>query len=419
MDVAVSDEVTVTEVQPMNGTHTICACLPGMITVPHKEHESSFGPGPADDASEYAKPVMPLTEVRSNNSSVEGASQEKEPESRDRQRRCYCVRRVWQTIEQQEAEASSLPLLAYREPAQCCTASCCSVLLAVIAGILLSVSYALEEIVVPYRYTDAKKAFTVDKDMEGPVLVWYDIPNILLNHKYAVRSKDKYLWKGFLVSEYQCDSAETLEDARWRRPQSPSFNALLQNANANKFRPCGLVALAMYTDSFKIYTSGGSLIDIDESDLAIETDNDIYAEKVLPTGNSTAPSAFTVDGAPSWLATANLFERFKVWYRTPVSPHVRQLYGRIPGGLTAGEYSLNFTLNDPVFEVKWGVAEKRIVFSESKTLGSFGACRFLGVICALGAALEAVISVAFLVVGLRPKGSPRTVPVQEYATLPD
>jgi len=263
---------------------------------------------------------------------------------------------------------------------------------------MLSIASSFEETIVNYSYKDARKAFTIDKDLDGQVLVWYEIPNIMLNHKSVVQSKDIFLWGSFL-SPYQCESASTLKDASWRRPKSPHFTTLLTASGADKFRPCGLVALAMYTDTFDVYTRTGTKIALDVTDLALESDKEVYDEKFIPKGNNNgaAPPIYNMDGTSSWLSSGHFLERFQVWYRTPASPIVRQLYARIEGGLPAGQYSLNFTVNDPVFEVSWAVPEKRIIFSVSKTLGSVGACRALGIVCVLIAVLEACVTAFFLV----------------------
>lgn len=325
--------------------------------------------------------------------------------------RCLRFWRYWWKIEQQEISSSSLPMRAFCRPAQCGTAGCCSVLFAMLSGLLLSTAGSFEEIIVSYSHTDSSKAFTLDKDVEGPVLVWYEIPNFMLNHKYAVQSKDNFLW-GFIGSTYSCRSAQTLKDASWRRPpaNSSGFNSMLAAGGVQEFRPCGLVALSMYTDTFGLYTHAGAKVILDETDIAIDTDNTIYEKKVVPISGKVTPPIYKIDGVTSWLRSAAALERFKVWMRTPASPIVRQLYGRVPGGLPAGSYSLNFTVNDPVFELRWSVPEKRIILSTSKTLGSVGSSRTLGIFCILIAVFEGVFSVLFLAVPPRGSRHNRTAP---------
>jgi hypothetical protein len=213
-----------------------------------------------------------------------------------------------------------------------------------------------------------------------------------LNHKLAVNGKDKALW-GYISSGYNCNDATYLSEA-WRRPTA-SFKAMLEKPGSQNIRPCGLVVFAMYTDTFEVYRYGGTLVGMDCTNVAFSTDKDLYSPSrgVVPvTGQSYD---FTVDGTPSWL-TVEWLERFKVWFRTPASPHVRNLYGVIPGGLKAGQYSLNFTVNDPVFEARWGVKRKRIVFSEANTLGSQGASKLMGILCVIFTVTEVSFLILFV-----------------------
>jgi len=394
--------VTVVRIVEPAGT----SALPGMVSDAAKDErargsaEARAEPVP----NEGAMAVVP----RNGQDKMSGAE---DCNGRRRPLRCLRFWQYWWKIEQQEISSSSLPMRAFCRPAQCGTSGCCSVLFAVLSGLLLSTAGSFEEIIVSYSHTDSSKAFTITEDVEGPVLVWYEIPNLMLNHKYAVANKDDFLW-GSMVSTYTCRSAETLKDARWRRPNvtSPGFNSMLAAGGAQEFRPCGLVVLSMYTDTFGLYTHAGAKVILDETDIAIDTDNKIYEKKVVPISGRVKPPFYKIDGLDSWIRSAADLERFKVWMRTPASPIVRHLYGRIPGGLPAGSYSLNFTVNDPIYELRWSVPEKRIILSTSKTLGSVGSCRALGIFCILLAVFEGVFSVLFLTVPPRGSRHNRTAP---------
>jgi len=316
---------------------------------------------------------------------------------KDRDANKIWFRRQWSKIEQQQIVEipGSLPFRAFGRSSQAGLSGCCAVFFGLMCGLLWSTGGSFEEIIVSYSHRDANKTFTIEKDLEGSVNVWYEIPNLVLNHKYVVQSKDDFLWAG-MVKQYQCDRAATAQDARWKRPKdnSPDFNAMIDQSGSEQFRPCGLVALAMFTDTFEIFSSRGDKVALDESDLALEKDGDLYDDKIL----RISDNGYNVDGIPSWLTSKSAVERLKVWYRTPASPLVRHIYGRVPNGMPAGQYSLNFTVNDPVFELSWMVPEKRIVLSMSKALGSVGACRFLGGICAIIALFE-IVSIGLFLLG--------------------
>jgi hypothetical protein len=303
-----------------------------------------------------------------------------------------CGKRMYRQMIQQELRRSPLPLMAFKELPQAACAGCCAVVFFIIGVLLLVSASGIEELEVGYSHTDANKAFTVGTSMEGPVLVWYDLPNFRLNRKRIVSSKDKAIW-GFPTSSYQCKDAKTLQEVDWRRPSAP-FQAILSAPGANAFRPCGLVATAMFTDTFSVNTAAGSPVALDYTDIALSSDKRLYEENSDLQAVSGQSYDYTLDGTPSWLTTGNL-ERFKVWSRTPPSPHVRQLYARIEAGLPAGRYWLNFTVNDPIFEVRWE-SEKSIIFSESHALGSMGALTCLGVFCIIIAVFEVLTGILFL-----------------------
>lgn len=314
------------------------------------------------------------------------------------------LKRHWRKIRQQELRPSRAPQLAYGRRAQAACGGCCAVFLILIAALLLSTS--VSDIVVPYTEGLTEKEFDVGEALTGPVHVKYELPNVLLNHKTAVAGKDSFVWTPFMMGEYQCDSAETLQDASWRRPEA-QFQAMLSGGGSsqlpNLFRPCGLVALAMFTDDFTLERDGAT-VEMKQTELTLPKDDEIYEKKILPIDGKTASSPlphYTIDGKNSWLRMGSHFEHFKVWYRTPASTIAHNLWARIPDGLPAGKYKLKFTVNDPVWKTRWGVDEKRIIFSESSTFGNAGACQVLGSFCLFFGICEALVAIGFVVDLLR------------------
>merc|ERR1712241_310078 len=92
-----------------------------------------------------------------------------------------------------------------------------------------------------------------------------------------------------------------------------------------------------------------------------------------------------------------MFEHFKVWYRPHPSPRVRNLWGRIKGPLTTGNYKVQFTSNSAIFTQQWGLKEKRIVFAGEHMLGSKGACQVIGTVAAILGLMELLMAVGFFV----------------------
>lgn len=377
--------------KPVTIVHTLGTTpLPGMIT-DHSQNASLLAAG-------HPQPIPDP-----DKSHLKGdKSEQQSPTTLDidsledlSHKNCRCCRRIFRRVVLQESNPrSNLPLLALRRLPQSACAGCCTVFFFFLGVILLVSANGVKEVKVSYRYTDAMLNFDVSKDMKGPVLVWYELNSLRLNRKRIVSSKDKSIW-GYPTSAYQCDNAKTLSDVTWRR-NSAGFNAMLSSPGADKYRPCGLVGISMFTDSFTIYTEGGSLVELDEKDIALSTDKRLYEDNSKFKPVSGQSYDFTLDGTPSWL-TKEWLERFKVWSRTPASPKVRQLYGRIRGGLPAGRYRMDFAVNDPIFEKQWKVSEKLIILSESHTLGSTGALSALGVFCIIIAVFEVLFGIVLLV----------------------
>merc|ERR1712008_95884 len=248
---------------------------------------------------------------------------------------------------------------------------------------------------ITYMGSDAQKEFTVDTQIDGSVLVYYDLPEMLANRKYIVENKDPDIISVFF-SRVKCMDAET-QAALWRRScdvkgraasqgtplvcsQDGPFAALINAAGSTEtFKPCGLLALSTFLDEYRFekYENGNwTPVAVSEDDVALpaETgiDSKVYGKKIL-----LENGALTIKGERSWLTPGPMFEHFKVWYRPPASPHVRNLWGRIKGPLTTGRYRVTFTSNSPIFTDQWGLKEKRVILTGEHSLGSKELARYL------------------------------------------
>merc|ERR1712146_327317 len=71
----------------------------------------------------------------------------------------------------------------------------------------------------------------------------------------------------------------------------------------------------------------------------------------------------------SWVPNRDhLMEHFKVWYRTPASTVMRNLWAKIPGGLPKGSYTLGVPVNAEIWGKQWAVT-KRVVISTTSSVG--------------------------------------------------
>merc|ERR1712130_366066 len=114
-------------------------------------------------------------------------------------------------------------------------------------------------------------------------------------------------------------------------------------------------------------------------------DEDTFWEKRLPIdGEKTKVKRHDKNG---WVLDGNFYEHFKVWYRVPASPHVRQLWAVIDDGLKEGEYTVGIPYQSSVWTENWKVPHKKVSVAKVGTFGSSGACGFLGIVCIIFAVI--------------------------------
>eukprot|EP00437_Effrenium_voratum_P020147 CAMPEP_0181446362 /NCGR_PEP_ID=MMETSP1110-20121109/26064_1 /TAXON_ID=174948 /ORGANISM="Symbiodinium sp., Strain CCMP421" /LENGTH=282 /DNA_ID=CAMNT_0023570435 /DNA_START=256 /DNA_END=1104 /DNA_ORIENTATION=+ len=259
---------------------------------------------------------------------------------------------------------------------------------------------AVREIAISYGPADAWKEIVVDENLAGMSLISYELPIFLANSRHYLDSRPP----GFngIIQQYGCTGVTKVTDALSRRSSDVAFGQLLEDLE--DFHPCGLVSMSIFTDQFRLTHTEGGIVEVDETDLALPSDSDLYEPWIVPVletnGNSTVEK-FQVEGVRSWIPDRTFLEHLKVWYRTPVAPYVRHLWARIPGGLVAGRYNLTFPVNSPIWTEMWGLEAKRVIFSQKSLshMGSPGASFTLAALCCIVAFVEFVVALALLVGG--------------------
>eukprot|EP01034_Spumella_vulgaris_P030134 gene30134-37298_t len=245
--------------------------------------------------------------------------------------------------------------------------------------------------------------FTFDKDVDGPINVYYEMDKFYQNHRKYVSSMDFYQLGGTSVSKTDLEAS------------CISKVTVTQNGVQQIMNPCGLVAASYFTDTFALTSSPGNAYTMDESDISWSSDDDIFKQpsgfescedegdaavcpgelkcNALSTCQSyTDPStsiayyfAYPNDATvqylyemyPNKISPINgvTDEHFKVWMRTAVWPKFRKLYGVIDGNFKKGQ-SLTFQVN-ATYEVSSYGASKSLLLS---TQGQFGGANpFIGV----------------------------------------
>jgi len=104
---------------------------------------------------------------------------------------------------------------------------------------------------------------SIDKDMEGPVYVYYELSNFYQNHRRYVASRSDDQLAGDSINE-----AGDHDDC----------DPYITDDNDSVYYPCGLVARSYFTDIIRVYTISSDftldLVDMDESADAIAWDSD-------------------------------------------------------------------------------------------------------------------------------------------------
>jgi hypothetical protein len=277
----------------------------------------------------------------------------------------------------------------------------CSILatavFAIIGGALYAQGQKMYEVSIAYTSSDVSLEFNLEQDLNGDVLIQYALPGVTMNHKQFIESKDPKIATP-LLNKVQCNNADSQDWARFKRSDDSTFLARINGTPS--LLPCGLVSLSMFTDTFTIdkFDPNQGLwlrLGLDEADIALPADSKTYSKKISDPG--TGSSLMVIGGETSWISSGSFYEHWKVWQRTPASPHVRNLWAVFHGGMQQGKYKLNIGENSPIWHT-WGVAQKFIFISSTHTLGSKGALLFLGPVCIALAIFEALLALVLLLV---------------------
>eukprot|EP00746_Dinoflagellata_sp_MGD_P166536 gnl/MRDRNA2_/MRDRNA2_96484_c0_seq1.p1 gnl/MRDRNA2_/MRDRNA2_96484_c0~~gnl/MRDRNA2_/MRDRNA2_96484_c0_seq1.p1 ORF type:complete len:408 (-),score=73.58 gnl/MRDRNA2_/MRDRNA2_96484_c0_seq1:486-1709(-) len=307
-------------------------------------------------------------------------------------------KRFWQ----QDYEGCSFPLWFF---SQRCQVFCNVVLGLVFVGFgaaHVAIQRSVFELVIPYDHSTDRHDFTLDVDWSGPIFVYYEVDNFHAPYKTFVESKDHFI-VGSSFSKYNCKGAETRAQALKIRPGDETFvkftngkamHELRGNMSAegvlarlsasdssffaSQIRPCGMAAFSVLLDHFELYRrlnvsevgTQEEKVLLNETDLALDGDRELFSKKITHRKDGSP----MVDEEPIFLwgdsqaEEAALLEHFMVWYRGSSSSHFRNLWARIPGGLSKGMYSLTFHNHSDVW-TKWGV-NKKIVLTTMTVLGA-------------------------------------------------
>jgi len=353
------------------------------------------------------------------------------------------ARTTWQRLLQLEHKASSAPLVFYRKSCQWKLAGCCSLLFSALGAMMLFMATQILEISVPYATSDQAISFTLARALAAPVYVWYDIPDMSVNYKSIIASKDPDVFSAPWSFPHTCEGAETVDEAKSRRGWDAEFQALIDSSGGAHFKPCGLMSLAMFTDRYELFscsTGENAAVELEacvaspdrkvllnETGIALSSDAAVYEGKV-EVGEGGVLNIIDGDSGekyPSWLQQGAMFEHYKVWMHNPASGFVRNLWATVPEGLPAGSYGIRFPQNSPM-EDGWGMTGRAVVLSEKSMFGSKTSLLILGTFCCITGFVELLVTCILCLapareawiqeVQIQGKPSPIVVDVTEYAS---
>ncbi|SCU84321.1 LAME_0C09032g1_1 [Lachancea meyersii CBS 8951] len=237
--------------------------------------------------------------------------------------------------------------------------------------------------------------FTTPHDLPKNVFLSYWIEKFAGNHRRFVLS----------FSEMQLNGEETsMTTVR----SNPGINCkpLVSNSEGKQYYPCGLIANAMFNDTFPMELVGvgsTSNYSLTNKGIAWSTDKDRF-KKTMLNHTKIAPPPNWVKQYPNGYNSTNVpnihtWEEFQNWMKAPAFHQFQRLIRRNNNDtLLAGEYEISIGLNWPVTEFN---GKKGIFLTHGSSIG--GKNNFLGVVYLAGgcicSGLGALILITSLITG--------------------
>ena len=287
----------------------------------------------------------------------------------------------------------------------------------------------------------------IDKKMESPVFVYYQLDNFYQNHRRYVKSRDYLQLMGdkreLKDIEQNCDPISQNKHLK-NMGITKSFNKKRDLPEDGRAIPCGLIAKSYFNDSYSFsdaekYDNNGNeayrirkaakdaagkvTYDpeyvIDQTKIAWQSDIDFKFNNTKEVtekddkGNTLtwADIQWTDMTNGKWLKIIfmQLFikpaffcrqcaEHFIVWMRTAGLPNFRKLWGRIEKDLEVGTYMINIENNYNVAEFS---GKKYFVLSTTNMLG--GRNYFLAICYIVVGSLCIVFAIVFFAAYMRKK----------------
>ena len=216
----------------------------------------------------------------------------------------------------------------------------------------------------------------VAEDMEGTVIILYELDNFYQNHRRYLQSQSLTQLAGDSISASVADKECTPIVYNKDLGISTSYTGKPLNPSAVA-SPCGLMAKSYFTDRIVSITLGSSPISFSDTNLAWPNEKGKKFKRGPDSGNT------------QWVDPED--EHFMVWMRPAGLPTFRKLWARVYNGLKKGKYVVRVR---NLYDVKGFEGSKKIVFSTSAFYGGKNEF-FAGVYLAFGI-LYMIIALFFI-----------------------
>ena len=248
----------------------------------------------------------------------------------------------------------------------------------IILGIVLLV-YSSKVNSVELNYTDCTadgsvchKTIEIDKDIDKPVFVYYQLDGFFQNSRRYVKSKNIDQLRGKKDSTDDCEPAEKNKDMGFSSDVKALDGSDL-DSNSNAI-PCGLMAKTFFNDNYTFAINNNTII-VDDSDIAFDKDKDLFKTNI--------------DLSKQWHNLTD--QHFIVWMRPSGLPNPRKLWGKIDRDLKKGEsIDVDITSN---YNVSAYDGKKKIILSNATVFG--GKNKFLGISYIIVGCLSLLCAVIF------------------------
>ena len=261
-----------------------------------------------------------------------------------------------------------------------------------------------------------KIRFKLDKEIPGPVFMYYRLTNFYQNNRLYSRSISYDQLGGKALSYDQL--------AEECYPLIGPENELDSDGKKIVYYPCGLIANSLFNDTIsglelEDLSVGGTPVfySFPAKDISWKSDSVFVRQSSYSLDQVRAPPYWEnrkgVDKATrkykNQLPDLGLDERFLNWIRLSALPTFRKFYGKCTASIPPGTYIITIEDNYKVIEKFNG--RKALIISESSFLG--GKSNFLGIAYLVVGSILLVLGVAFLVkqvVAPRTMGDVRYLP---------